>query len=181
MAIWEVRAVLSTGIREWSNVYHIDIGSDTDVDPAVISAMSTFYQAVTLSIFTLDRIIRRPAGVSDAFIIANYALAGGRGMGGSLALPLFNTVKMLLDSGAGRPGFKFLRGMLLLADLDDSQSTIDPAVISDINIAFDVLLNAAVTAGQTFVEGASLAPIVSSSFENKVAMRQLHRKRKKTT
>ncbi|MES2367827.1 MAG: hypothetical protein V4563_18260 [Pseudomonadota bacterium] len=180
MAVWEVRAVLSNGSREWSNVYHIDIGADTDVDPTILSELATFYNAVMLSPFALDRIIRRPAGVAGAFIIASYGVFGGRALAGNLALPLFNTVKMLLDSGAGRPGFKFLRGMLLNVDLDDSQSSIDPAVISDINIAFDDVLNAASAASQLFVEGSSFAPIVSTSFEALVAMRQLHRKRRAT-
>jgi hypothetical protein len=110
MAVWEVRVVNQTGERFWENVWHVDVGADTDVDPALLSAFETFAVNMLLTIYSCARIVRRPAGTTDAFIEILVGAAGTRGLAGSFALPLFNTVRVLLAAGAGRPGLKYFRG-----------------------------------------------------------------------
>jgi len=180
MAIWEIKVVCSVSGRFWSNVYHIDIGADTDVDSSILSALSSFYTANMLTPFTLERIIRRPADTADAFTEMIIQAAGTRSLSGSFALPLYNTLKMILQSGPGRPGLKYLRGMLLSSDITDSISGLNSSTVSAINSDFDDVLNAASTAGQSFVEGASDSPVVSAEFPLKLQMRQEHRKRRNT-
>jgi len=180
MAVWEVRVVLAFGDREWENVYHIDAGTSTDVDASIVEAFQDFYLDRTLSTYILKRIVRRVLGSTDAFIEITIDVPGSLSPGVNIPAPLFNTVRMLLDSGAGRPGSKFLRGMLLQNNLIDSSGTIDPDIISQINVSFDNVLNAAAEAGQDLVFGADDKHVVSSSFQGSVQERQRHRKRKKT-
>lgn len=180
MAVWEVRLVNQTGERFWENVWHVNIGADTDVDPALLSAFETFGINMLLENFSLARIVRRPKGTTDAFIEILVGAAGTRGLAGSFALPLFNTVRLLLAAGAGRPGLKYIRGLLKTADIIDEQNHIDPALITYVNTQIDVLFNAASDAGQSFVIGSADKFAVSAEPDTSVEMRQLHRKRKKS-
>lgn len=181
MAVWEVRAVNQYGDRFWENVWHIDVGADTDVDPAVLSALQTFSINMLLTIYSVARIVRRPAGSTDEFIEILVGAAGTRGLAGSFALPLFNTVRILLAAGAGRPGLKYIRGLLKAVDIIDEQNHIDDDLITYVNEQLDIVLNALSDAGQQFVIGAADKPVVSAEPDTTVEMRQLHRKRKKTT
>lgn len=168
----------SFGDREWSNVYHVDIGVETDIDPAVIAAVANFYQTQMLTPFVIERIIRRPVDTADAFIESVYALAGANSLSGSYALPLFNTLLCLLESGPGRPGRKYLRGFLKAADIVSSSNAINGSRVGEVNTAFDLVLNALSDASMSFVEGSTDSPVVSATFPTVLQMRQQHRKRR---
>jgi hypothetical protein len=180
MAIWEVRSVQQYGDRFWENIWHVDIGTDTDVDSSLLTAIEDFAVAMLLENYSVARIVRRPAGSTDAFIEFLVGAAGARALAGHFALPLFNTVRILLGAGIGRPGIKYLRGLLQNADIIDEQNHIDPALISYVNTHLDTLLNAATDAGQLFVVGAADKAVATAAPDSSVEMRQLHRKRKKT-
>jgi hypothetical protein len=180
MAIWEMRAVDQYGDRFWENIWHVDVGDDGDIAPGLVEAFATFHQACLLDLYTLARTVRRPAGTADAFIEVVIGAAGGIDSGTGLALPLFNVIRVLLNGGAGRPGVKLLRGILLASDVIDAANHINPDVITFVNTHLDDLLNAASVAGQQIVFGSANQPAVSAEPSNLIAMRQLHRKRKKT-
>lgn len=180
MAVWETRLVYKVADRFWENIFHVDIGSATDVPPDLVLAFEQFGRSVLLDAFTLDRIVRRPAGSHDAFIETVVGLVGLNTVGTSKILPLFNVVRVLLQVGAGRPGIKYLRGLLLNVHLIDEQDHIDPALLTIVNNAFDTLYNAASDAACTFVVGADDKPSVSAAVDHTIEMRQQHRKRKKT-
>lgn len=180
MAVWEVRPVFQHGDRFWENVWHINIGADTDVDPALLDAITHFSLKTLLDLYSLQRVVRRPAGSHDEFIEVIVAAAGLVGAGDNLALPLFNVARVLLQGGIGRPGEKLIRGLLLATDIADDQNHIKPALVSYVQSEADTLFNAASTAAQSFVFGAGDKFAVSPIVDSTIAMRQLHRKRKKS-
>jgi hypothetical protein len=178
MAIWELKTVFQYGERFWENVWMLDIGAETDVPPAVVAAFEVFGIDTLLSLYELARIVRRPAGSADAFIVTPVGAAGGRSLGVQNPLPLFNTIRVLLGSGAGRPGIKFLRGLLLTADIIDNANHIEPLLIGDVQTALNTLLNALSDASVSLVEGAAESPVVTAEPQSRVQMRQQHRKRR---
>jgi hypothetical protein len=181
MAIWEVRVVYRTGDRFWENTYHVDVGSATDVPAGVISAFIDFARNALLEIYTVERVVRRPAGTTDAFIETIVGAAGLLEIGSNKALPLWNTVRVLLNAGAGRPGVKFLRGILTQASLIDEQNHIDGGSVSLIQGLFDALTNELSDESCWLVEGEDNKQVVSGIVQSTIQMRQQHRKRKKTT
>lgn len=181
MAVWEVRLVYQTGDRFWENVWHVDVGSADDVPSALVLAFETFGLSTLRDIYTLARIARRPAGSTNEFIDVIVGAAGSVVTGADKVLPLFNVVRLLLEAGAGRPGVKLLRGLLVGGDLADEQNHLAAPMISLVQSAANDLFNAASDASCTFVVGAGNRPAVSPSVDPQVEMRQRHRKRKKTT
>jgi len=179
LAIYEVRLVYRYGDRGWENVWHVDIGSDGDVAPALLEAFQTFGLDTLLSLYSLQRIARRPAGTTNEFIDIIVDAAGAIGIGSNIALPLFNVIRLQLFGGAGRTGVKLLRGALVAADIIDEQNHISSGLHTIIENAAIALFNAASDAGQPLVIGAAHRAAVSPSTDTQVQMRQLHRKRKK--
>lgn len=179
MAVWEVRVVYQNGDRFWENVWHVDIGAATDVPPGLLAQFESFAIATLLDIYSVARIVRRPAGTSDAFIEELIGAAGALVLGSNKVLPLWNTVRVLLNAGAGRPGIKFLRGILTQASITDEQNHIDSGTISLLQTELDALFNQASDDTCTFVIGADDKPAVSPVVQSLIQMRQPHRKRKK--
>jgi hypothetical protein len=180
LSVWEVRLVYRNGDRGWENVWHVDAGADTDVDPALLLAFQDFGLGTLLSIYSLQRIARRPVGTSNEFIDIIIDGAGGLPIGSNVAMPLFNVIRLLLEGGVGRPGLKLLRGALVVADVVDSQNHISSTLRTVIENAAIALFNAASDAGQSIVIGDDARVAVSPSTDSQVQERQLHRKRRRT-
>ena len=179
MAVWEVRAVMQYGDRFWENVWDIDIGTATDVPPALILAIEAFHLNTLLNLYSLARIVRRPKGTTDEFVEIVVAAAGLIDVGAAHALPLWNSVRLILGVAAGRVGFKFLRGLLTDAMIADEQNHITSGIISAVETRAITLFNAASDAACFFVVGADDKPSVSPTVQATIQMRQQHRKRKK--
>lgn len=169
-----------TGDRFWENVWHVDVGADTDVDAGLISAFTTFGLDTLRDAFKLARIVRRPAGSTDEFIEVIVDAVGHLAVGSGKLLPLWNVVRILLASGVGRPGIKYLRGVLMDTSIEDEQNTIVSALAAAIQSSVDDLFNAASTAGQFIAFGDPTKDAVSAEVDNTIHMRQQHRKRRKT-
>jgi hypothetical protein len=180
MPIFEVRLVYQTGDRFWENVWHVDTVADDDVDPGLLFAFETFGLDTLRDAFKLARIVRRPAGSTDAFIEIIVDAVGHLAVGSGKLLPLWNVVRVLLASGAGRPGIKYLRGVLMDTSIEDEQNTIVSALTGAIQGSVDDLYNAASTAGQFIAFGAADKQSVSAEVDNTIHMRQQHRKRRHT-
>jgi hypothetical protein len=161
-------------------VWHVDIGALEDVPGGLLLALQTFHLDTLLDLYTLVRLVRRPAGTSDAFIEVLIDTVGANAVGAAHVLPLWNTVRILLEGGVGRPGIKFLRGFLTDAMLADELGHIDPAIVTAIeNHAID-LFNAASDAACSFVYGSDNRVAVSPTTQSSIQMRQPHRKRRRT-
>lgn len=179
MADFEVRAVFTYGDRHWENVWQIDTGSLDDVPSAVIEGLREFHVSTLLADYTLNKIVRRVVGSHDAFVESIYDVPGGRALGSSGPLPLFNTVRLLLQPAAGRPGVKFLRGLLLLTDIAAAGGVLGPTVLELVQTAINTLYGVVVAAECEIVCAAD--KLTTSGTPEPVAQeRQLHRKRKKT-
>jgi hypothetical protein len=179
MAVWEVRAVFQYGDRFWENVWEVDVGSLTDVPSALLLAFETFHLSTLLDLYTLVRIVRRPAGTTDEFIETLVGTVGANEVGSNHVLPLWNTVRLLLQGGAGRPGSKFLRGFLTDAMIADELFHIDPAIVSAVETHAIDLFNAASDADCSIVFGAGFQVAVSPVVQASIQMRQPHRKRRR--
>jgi hypothetical protein len=180
MAIWEVRTVDSTGDRFWENVWHVDIGSLTDVPPDLVTAFVDFALDTLCDAYTVSKVVRRPAGSTDEFIEVIVDAVGHRALSGGIPLPLYNTIRCALSAGVGRPGIKYLRGFLEASDLVGDGTIMSTAIVTAIQLALNTLYNAASDAACTLVIGADNKPSVTAVPDPLVAMRQRHRKRKKT-
>jgi hypothetical protein len=178
MAVWEVRLVYRNGDRNWENVWHVDAGADSDVDPALLLAFQDFGLNTLLSIYSLQRIARRPAGTTNEFIDIIVDAAGALPIGSNIAMPLFNVIRIFLSGGVGRPGSKLLRGALVTADVVDNANHISSTLHTLIENAAIALFNAASDASQSIVFGADNRAAVSPSTDFQVQDRQLHRKRR---
>lgn len=179
MAVWEIRAEFTDGSRGWENVWHVDIGELADVPVAVLDAFIAFHRDNLLDIYILDRLVRRPAGSSDAFIEDLVGIAGTVVLGGAEPLPLFNVVKVLLGVAAGRPGLKFLRGLLKNNDIVSASGQIIAGRVDAVDSLLLALEDALVAAGCNLVVGAGKFASGGQAV-SRVAMRQQHRKRRKS-
>lgn len=168
------------GDRFWDQVWHVDTGTATDVPAGLLVAFETFAHVLLADQYSLARIIRRPLGSHDEFIELLVDAAGGRVTGTNKLLPLFNVVRVLLQGGIGRPGLKYTRGFLIDADLADEQNHIVPSTVTAIQNAYNDLFNAASDAACSFIFGADNKVAITGVVDNLVAMRQQHRKRKKS-
>ncbi len=180
MAIWEVRVVYQNGDRSWENVWEVDTGSSDDVAPGTLLELQNFALTTLLSIYSVARIARRPAGTTNEFIDVIVDAAGLLPIGTNKAAPLFNVIRLFLECVPGRPGIKLLRGALVTADIIDSQGHISSTLRGIVENAAINLFNQASADGQSFVVGSSHKVAVSPDVDQLVQMRQLHRKRKKT-
>lgn len=178
MALFEVEVTFDYGDRHWQNRWDVEA---TDI--ATVFGMAGFFKdahiALLLDIYTLARVVVRPAGVSGAFFEQVYNLPGSKSPGGNVVLPLFNTVFIALETVlGGLPGKKYLRGFLLNTDLNPD-STIKAAELPGIAAAIGTLIANVAGAGGAIVLSND-KEVTDVSVQEAVQMRQLHRKRKKT-
>lgn len=180
MGVFEVKGIYQYGDRFWENVWHIDVGSAEDVPAGVTDALKNFSVHCLLDAYTFVKLVRRPVGSHDAFVEAIYNLPGNRHVGSSEPMPLFNTVRLLLSAFSGRPGLKFLRGLLLISDIVATGGALGTPVMELVESEAGTLITAIVDAACELVvlpDKVISAPTVQPMTQ----MRQLHRKRKKPT
>jgi hypothetical protein len=181
MSLWELRIVCDQGGRSWENVYHVETPGTDDISPAGVLALSNFYISRMYNVYRVVRTVRRLLGTPDSFIETVVDTVGALDPAGADLLPLFNTAKVLLQGGVGRPGVKFLRGMLIASDLTSSQDQLDPTKVSAIQGSWDTFQNAIeATTDQHLIFGAANKVAVSGIVDGTVQMRQRHRKRRRT-
>ena len=178
MAVWEVRLVYRYGDRGWENVWHVDTGAETDVNNLLLEQFQTFGLNTLLSLYSLQRIARRPAGTTNEFIDIIVDAAGLLPIGSNVAMPLFNVVRILLQGGLGRPGSKLMRGGLVTADVVDSLGHISATLRGIFEAEAIALFNQASDIGQSIVFGPDNHIALTPSVDSQVQERQLHRKRR---
>jgi hypothetical protein len=182
MSVWETKIVCSYGDRSWENVYHILTDGELDVSTDALAALSNFYISRMISAYTVVRVVRRVLGTHDAFIEIPIGVIGAIAQGGGDLLPLWNTINVVLNSATGRNGLKFLRGMMMAADLTSTQDQIDATKVSQVQDSWDTFQNAVeATSGQHLVFGSADKVAFSGNVESTVGMRQRHRKRRRST
>jgi len=177
MALFEVEVVFNYGDRHWSNRWDVE----ADDIATVVGMFDVFHDThldLLLNIYTLGRIVARPAGERDAFFETVYNQVGNVPIGSDDPLPLFNTIRVLLNTAVGgRPGQKFLRGLLVAGHLLPS-GAISGTILATVFTKISGLI-AAVETLTGHIVLTNEKEVVNPSVQSSVQMRQLHRKRKK--
>lgn len=166
--------------REWSNTYLYE-ADDLATAQAAGQAIGGVEVGFHLDNVTISRVLTSDTDPdTDVFAVDVLNLIGTRGTGsGGQWLPLFNVFRIDINVvGGGRPSRKYYRGPVL--ESDNVGGFVDPTVRGAIEASFAALITAANAEGGELVDPDGQAYVNGVTF-SKVGMRQLHRKRRKTT
>lgn len=166
--------------REWSNTYLVE-SPDLDTVAAVLSDLANQESHIFLDNVQVTRIrASDTTPETDVFTIHTANITGDRGTAGDGTwLPLFNCFRVDCDvAGGGRPSRKFYRGPLLEAD--QQAGFLDPSVITEIDTQVAQIIVIFSTGSCPWVDPDG-QEVIAVHTQPKVQMRQLHRKRRKTT
>lgn len=166
--------------REWSNTYLYE-ADDLATAVAGAEAIAGVEVGFHLDNVTITRALASDTDPStDFFATTTLNLIGTAGTGADGDwLPLFNTFRVDFNvTGGGRPSRKYYRGPV--RESDNDAGFVDLTRKTAIQASANALLAAANAAGGLLVDPDGQTLINAVAFD-KVAMRQLHRKRKKTT
>lgn len=162
---------------KWTNVYHVDASTLG----AVITNFNSIMLPVLIDLLSPScRIVKVLASslADDTFIEDSVETAGTSGFTDSL-LPFFNCAKVLIATASlGRPDVKFIKGWL--TEAMTASGVIDPARVSEITTAFNDMINDMDTGATPLVADDGGAWVDASTQPN-IQMRQMHRRRRRTT
>ena len=150
----------------WTNVYFAD-STDLAAAQTVAASILALERAVHLTTvtFTKYRVREKTPGATGQ--ISTISLAGQRTVSGD-ALPLFNVVRVDLNTGTGRPSRKYLR--CPLQEAEQANGSLTTTYISAFNTAYrDPLL------AISSLRDVDNQPFVSATTITAVGMRQLRR------
>lgn len=160
------------GTRFWTNVYHVNaltLSAAASFANTVIAPMhqSQLYEDFSVVKTLVDHL------ADDTFVSTPLALPG---LSEAVDfLPLFNTVKVnIAVDGFGRNDFKFIRGWLSEASIENGQ--INPSSIAVYQGLFDELISDGTAAGVDLVDSQGNLWL-TAAVQQAVQMRQLHRRR----
>jgi len=163
--------------REWSNDYVVDAGTlEAGVAALAIIyvAESSFHNVATQ--FT-HAIVSSTTPFDNVFQSVPLNTPGER-TDPADNLPLWNTLRLDVSAaGGGRPGRKFYR--LPLGESDVSNYIIGSGLLGDVKTAMDGVISDLSGLGSPWLIGEGREALETFPF-NKVQMRQLHRKRRRT-
>jgi hypothetical protein len=164
--------------RPWSNVYRInaaDLTAAVDGAVIIIPAEQAFHNAATQ--FTYARI---SSAVEGDDVYTTFPInEGGDRTDPADNLPLWNTVRVLINVfGGGRPSQKFYR--LPLGEGDVNNYVIQSGVITLIQSTLTTLIDDMDNNGTPLQDpdGQNWGAV---TVQERVQMRQLHRKRRRST
>lgn len=166
-----------TSDHEWSNDWYVS-AANLGQAAATANLIHDFEVAVHLDLVFFTHDVVSPWPVSGGgFTTITRNDQGARSLGSSDYLTLFNTVRVDLGAGVGRPSPKYLR--LPIIETETTAGALSSTLIALVESALDDLFDAVDALG-TELEQSSLASIIEHSTYGFVQMRQLHRKRKRT-
>jgi hypothetical protein len=178
MAVFRIQIFYQRGLTEkWTNVYHADGSGLLDIDAAVTDNMITpLLSLLDPSCSILKYLV---SSLTDDTFIERAVNEPGTHFGSGSLLPLFNSMKALFQpADFGRPDLKYYKG--LIGEDNSGAGLVSGGQASDADTALTTMI-ADMTA-----DGASLCSENGSTWSNvsiqsAIQMRQMHRKRKKTT
>lgn len=166
--------------REWSNTYELE-AVDLAEAVLIVPSIAAMEQDIHTSDVTITRaLVNDKDPGTDVFSTIALNLTGTRTGGGDGAyLPLFNTIRVDINvEGGGRPSRKFYRCPVL--ESDQQAGFVDPGVLGTIVGLVQAQIDANIGNAPRLVDPDGQGWIEAVGFA-KVQMRQLHRKRRKTT
>jgi len=178
MAQFLIQVKYRRGIGEkWSNVWRVDAADLFTAAAAASGTLAPGMAPLLDSSCQIVEVLTSTPGSPGLFITAALAIVGTSTSSGSV-LPLFNAVKVLfpLLSG-GRPDYKYLKGFL--TEANSNNEIVDGSSLGGITTILTGLISDMATAGATLVDnGGTNYSVVTPQAE--IAMRQMHRKRRRS-
>lgn len=177
MPVFRVQVFYQRGATgKWSNVWHASAADIPTVQTAFTSqAVPDLLPLLDSSCTLLRYLVSDLDG--DLFVSTEINSNGTSTASGDL-LPLFNSVKALLnDGGLGRPDIKYFKG--LVTESIQTNGDLNPATQSAFDVLVTTLLDDMAGAGVPLCS-AEGNEYVSASIQTAVQMRQMHRKRRRT-
>lgn len=172
MPLFKLDIQKSYANETWTNRYLLNYGTleaANTAAPQVLAAEQLFHPSFVL--FTSYRVSDIVPN-TDQFI-TTVVNQPGEVVEGSSVLPLFNTVRVDLSVGAGRPSRKYYRGILTEANTENG--ALSAALITLVSNAwFDIISGVDVVDPQ-------LTPIVQGIVFPNIQMRQLRRGSRRRT
>lgn len=177
MPVFRVQVNYTRGTNgKWSNVWHssgVDITAVKDAwlgfgVPDLLPLLDNSAKIATFLVSDL---------AGSQFITTAVGAAGTSSASGD-TLPLFNSLKALFDDGSlGRPDYKFFKGFL--TESIQANGLIASGTITAVETFLATLISDLDANGATLVSSDN-DPYASASVQEEVAMRQMHRKRRRT-
>lgn len=169
------------GGRTWENVYLVgpdSFGEDT-LDPEVATVIANservFHAAVVQ--FTYARVSTLVQGDNN-YITVPLGFAGQRSVDGAGAmLPLFNTLRVDIQSTAGRPSRKFFRGVL--TELDITYTSVNENALAEAQAGVNAIITELATDTSYRLRDPQGQALVAAIAYPRVQMRQLNRGRRR--
>lgn len=177
MALFRVQVHYQAGEgAKWSNVYHI---TASDGATALAAADTVLANGLTSILHPACRIVKVLVTdlVAHTFFERVLQRAGTNGDTDSL-MPFFNAAKVLFGTDAGgRPDYKYFKG--LLTDDANASGQLESSVIAHLEDILSTLLTDMEDNSTPLVADDSAA-WTSIAVDPTIAMRQLHRRRRRT-
>lgn len=164
-------------VNKWSNVWHVsgaDIvgAADAFEDQGVPDLLAVLDNTAVLASLLVS------SESDDTFVTRPINAAGTNTSSGDL-LPLFNSAKILFTDGSlGRPDYKYIKG--LVNEGNQTNGILTSGIQGALKTVFDGLIADMDAASYPLVSEDN-DQYVESNVQPRVQMRQMHRKRKKTT
>lgn len=177
MAVFRVQVFYSRGVTgKWTNVWHVDGASIPDVANSFsATAVPDLLPLLDSSCQLVRYLVSDLAGVQFDSVDINEA---GTSTASGDMLPLFNSVKVLLNDGQlGRPDLKYLKG--LVTESVQTGGELNATFVSAVDVLVTTLLSD-MSANATPLCSEDGNEYVTASVQPAVQMRQMHRKRKRT-
>jgi hypothetical protein len=155
-----------------TNIYHVSVATFTDAAAAAIQIATIHAAGLPTSFFVTAARASTPAAGDGAFITYPLNFQGGRGQAGQ-NLPLWNRFLVSFNPGFTFQNRKFYPGIM---ETDQVDGQVLPSSAAEINTMYVTPL---INLG--FLCSPSGSLYVSGVCKSLVAMRQLRRRKKRTT
>jgi hypothetical protein len=179
MALFTVQVFKHLGATKWTNVYHLDA---VDLASAVAATdhIKALEQAIHYNVVNIDyaRVSTFAEG-DNVFETVPINATGGRDLAGVDYLPLFNTMRVDISvDGGGRPSRKYYR--IPIPESFNSNGNLDSAQVSFLEGAVQTAITDLAADATPLVDPDGQEWNIATGF-HQVQMRQLHRKRRRSS
>lgn len=178
MAVFRIQVNYTKGLTgKWSNVWHVNAADMVAAVASCVIGMEDHLLALLSTACTLKSyLVSDPA--TSAFFTEDRNSVGLNGDTGTL-LPLYNSVKVLFPAEAfGRPDLKYLKG--LVGENGQTDGSLDSGLRALVDEEIEAMIDD-MAANSTPLCSNDGANYNNAAVQIAVQMRQMHRKRKKTS
>jgi len=114
VTIWK-RVVGGTG-EEWTNVYNVNTLGPNDA-AAIGETLEGYERNISPDFIQFYRITAQLASGGPSVVVPRAETGNRSGLSVANLIPLFNTIRVTMGDGINRPELKYLRGIMVEADV----------------------------------------------------------------